>query len=85
MVAYVDESGLKLNPDKCIFDICKEKLLGYLVLARGIEANPDKILAIINMQLPTNNKQVQKLTGRLAALNRFIARSAKRGLSFLGY
>ena len=78
----IRKSGLKLNPDKCIFGIQKGKLQGCLVSARGIEANPDKILAIINMQPPTNKKQVQKLTGRLAALNRFIARSAERGLSF---
>ena len=43
------KSGLKLNPDKCIFGICKGKLLGCLVLARGIEANLDKIAAIISM------------------------------------
>jgi hypothetical protein len=47
-----------------------------------IEANPEKISTTINMQPPMNKKQVQKLTGRLVALNRFIARSAKRGLSF---
>ena len=57
-------------------------MLGCLVSARGIEANPNKISAIINMQPPTNRKQVHKLTGRLATLNRFIARSAERGLPF---
>jgi hypothetical protein len=75
-------SGLKVNPDKCIFGIKKGKLLGCLVSARGIEANPDKIAAIVNMHPPTNKKQVQKLTGRIAALSRFIARSAERGLPF---
>jgi hypothetical protein len=39
-----------LNPDKCIFNIKKGKLLGCLVLARGIEANPEKIAAIMNMK-----------------------------------
>jgi hypothetical protein len=71
------KSGLRLNPDTCIFGICKGKLLGCLVSARRIEANPNKISAIINMQPPTNRKQVQKLIGRLAALNMFIARSAQ--------
>ena len=52
------KSGLKLNLDKCIFGIHKGKLLGCLVLARGIEANLNKISAIINMQPPTNKKQV---------------------------
>lgn len=49
-----------------------------MVSARGVEANP----VIVNMQPPTNRKQVQRLTGRLAALSRFIARSAERGLPF---
>jgi hypothetical protein len=61
-----------LNPDKCIFGIKKGKLLGCLVSARGIEANPEKIAAIVNMKPPTDRKQVQMLIGRLAALNRFI-------------
>ena len=47
--ANLRKSGLKLNPDKCIFGIRKGKLLGCLVLARGIEANLDKIAAIISM------------------------------------
>ena len=50
------KSGLKLNPDKCIFDIKKGKLLGYLVSVRGIEANPEKITTIVNMKPPTSRK-----------------------------
>ena len=50
------KSGLKLNPDKCIFGIKKGKLLGCLVLARGIEVNPKKIVAIVNMQPPASRK-----------------------------
>jgi hypothetical protein len=69
-----------LNPDKCIFGIKKGKLLGCLVSARAIEANPKKIAAIMNMKPPASKKQVQKLTCRLAALNRFISRSAEKGL-----
>jgi hypothetical protein len=72
-----------LNLDKCIFNIKKGKLLGCLVLARGIKANPKKIAAIMNMKPLASKKQVQKLTGRLAALNRFISRLAKKGLPFL--
>ena len=69
------KSDLKLNPDKCIFGIKKDKLLSCLVSTRGIEANPQKIAAIVNMKPPTSRKQVQKLTRRLVALNRFISRS----------
>lgn len=55
------KSGLKLNLEKCIFGIQKGKLLGCLVSARGIEANPHKIAAIANMQPPSTKKQVQRL------------------------
>jgi hypothetical protein len=50
---------------------------------RGIEANPTKIQAIINMTPPQSARDVQRLTGRLAALNRFISKSAERSLTFL--
>ena len=52
------KSGLKLKPNKCIFGIKKGKLLGCLVLARGIEANPKKIAMIVNMKPTTSKKQV---------------------------
>ena len=74
--------GLKLNLEKYIFDVSKGKLLSCLVSARGIEANPEKIDAIINMEPPTSRKLAQRLAGRLAALNRFISRSIERGLPF---
>ena len=58
------KSGLKLNPDKCIFSIKKGKPLRCLVLARGIEANPKKIAAIVNMKPPTNKKKcISSLVG----------------------
>ena len=50
--------GLRLNPDKCIFGIKKGKLYGCLVSARGIEANPKKIAAIVNMKPPASMMQV---------------------------
>ena len=49
-----------------------------MVTHRGIEVNPDQIKAINNLQAPWNPKEVQKLTGMAAALNRFISRSADR-------
>jgi hypothetical protein len=57
--------------------------LGYLVSHRGIEANATKIQAIINMTPPQSARDVQRLTGRLATLNRFISKSAERSLPFL--
>jgi hypothetical protein len=77
------DARLRLNPEKCVFGVRQGKILGYLVLRRGIEANPSKIQAIINMTPPQSARDVQRLTGRLAALNRFISKSAGRSLPFL--
>jgi hypothetical protein len=59
----------KLNPDKCVFGVTVIKLLGFLVSYRGIEANPEKIRTIEAMRPPIRIKDVQKLTGCLAALS----------------
>jgi hypothetical protein len=72
----------KLNPDKCVFGVSTGKLLGFLVSHWGIEANPKKIKAIEVMRLLDRIKDVQKLTGSLAALSRFISRLAERALPF---
>ncbi|KAL0415979.1 UNVERIFIED_CONTAM: hypothetical protein Slati_3429800 [Sesamum latifolium] len=53
-----------------------------MVTQRGIKANPDKIKAIIDMEPPTSINEVQRLTGRIAALSRFISKSAEKGLPF---
>jgi polyhydroxyalkanoate synthesis regulator phasin len=65
-----------------VFRITKEKVLGCLVSTKGIEANPDKIRAITQMQPPQSKKDVQKLTGRIASLNQFISKLAERSLPF---
>jgi hypothetical protein len=72
----------KLNPDKCVFGVSAGKLLGFLVSYRGIEENPKKIKTIEAMRPPARIKDVQKLTGSLAALSRFISRQAERALPF---
>jgi hypothetical protein len=72
----------KLNPDKCVFGVSTWKLLGFLVSYRGIEANMEKIKAIEAMRPPTRIKDVQKITGSLAALSRFISRLAESVLPF---
>ena len=72
------EHKLFLNVSKCSFGVGSGKFLGYMVTHKGIEVNPDQIKAINNLQPPWNPKEVQKLTGMMAALNRFISRSADR-------
>jgi hypothetical protein len=80
--ANLRAANLKLNLEKCVFGIHKGKVLGCLVSTKGIEANPDKIKALVEMQDPVSVKDVHKLTGRVAALNRFIPRAAERSLPF---
>src|SRR3954471_16282263 len=80
--AALNKYRIKLNPKKCVFGVPAGKLLGYMVSARGIEANPEKVQAIAKMQKPTNMKGVQQLTGRLATLTRFISRLGERTLPF---
>ena len=67
--------NMKLNPTKCTFGVSARKFLGFIVNSRGIEANPDKIKVVLNMQPPSNTKEIQCLTGRIAALSRFVSRS----------
>jgi hypothetical protein len=76
------KAGLKLNPEKYVFRVKKGKFLGCLVSKKGIEANPSKIEAILRMEPPKSRKGAQRLTGRLASLNRFISRSIERNLPF---
>ncbi|KAL0373143.1 UNVERIFIED_CONTAM: Retrovirus-related Pol polyprotein from transposon gypsy [Sesamum calycinum] len=74
---------MKLNLAKCTFRVRGGKFLGYMISERGIEANLEKINAIMDMSPPKSIREVQKLVGRLATLNKFISRSADKGLPFL--
>uniref|UniRef100_A0A2N9EZ43 Uncharacterized protein n=1 Tax=Fagus sylvatica TaxID=28930 RepID=A0A2N9EZ43_FAGSY len=69
---------LKLNASKCAFGVRSGKFLGFMVTQRGIEANPDQISAILELRPPRTVREVQKLTGMAAALNRFISRAAEK-------
>lgn len=80
--ANLCKHGLKLNLEKCAFEVMKEKLLGCLVSQEGIQANPEKVETIRNMQAPCSKREVQKLAGRIASLNRFISKSAEESLRF---
>uniref|UniRef100_A0A2N9FTJ7 Uncharacterized protein n=1 Tax=Fagus sylvatica TaxID=28930 RepID=A0A2N9FTJ7_FAGSY len=69
---------LRLNATKCLFGVSSGKFLGHMISYNGVEANPDQISALLNLQPPKDAKQVQRLTGMIAALGRFISRSADR-------
>ena len=74
--------NIKLNPGKCAFGVTAGKFLRFMVSQRGIEANPDKIRAIIEMAPPKNVKEVQSLNGKIAVLNRFVSRATNKCLPF---
>ena len=74
--------NIKLNPSKCAFGVTARKFLGFMVSKRGIEINPNKIQAIMEMALPRNIKEVQSLNGKVAALNRFMSRAMNKCLLF---
>ncbi|CAL8990806.1 unnamed protein product, partial [Prunus brigantina] len=69
---------MKLNPSKCSFGVSSGRFLGYLVTQRGIEVHPRQIKAILEMKSPSTVKEIQSLTGRAAALNRFLSRSTDK-------
>ncbi|RVW46332.1 Transposon Tf2-2 polyprotein [Vitis vinifera] len=65
---------MKLNPSKCAFGVSAGKFLGFMVSQRGIEVSPDQVKAVMETPPPRNKKEIQRLTGKLVALGRFIAR-----------
>ena len=73
---------MRLNPKKCVFGIKSGKFLGYLVSQRGIDANPEKVQAVMDLAEPRNRHEIMQLTGRMVALSRFISKSAERILPF---
>ena len=72
--ASINTVNLRLNPEKCVFGGPSGKLLGFLVSHRGIEANPEKVKAVQDMSPPKTLREMQKLTGRVTALGRFISK-----------
>ena len=74
--------SMKLNPSKCVFGVSSGKFLGFMVLQKGIEANPEKVKAILEMSSPKTVKEVQSLTGRIATLNRFVSKATDKCLPF---
>nr|XP_025638546.1 uncharacterized protein LOC112733717 [Arachis hypogaea] len=73
---------MRLNPTKCAFGMEAGKFLGFMITQRGVEANPEKCRAILEMTSPKNLHDVQKLTGRLTALSRFLGASAQKAIPF---
>jgi hypothetical protein len=83
LVADLEQTFARLRANritkKCVFGVLRGMLLGFIVSKRGIKANPEKIAAITTMGPIQNLKGVQRVTGCLAALNRFISCLGERG------
>ena len=73
---------MKLNPSKCTFRVASEKFLGFMLSQRGIEANLEKVRAILDMTSPKTVKEVQKLTGRIVALSKIVSKATDKCLPF---
>ena len=73
---------MKLNPTKCVFVVSLRKFLGFIVSQQGIEANLDKIKVIMKTKSSEKVKEVQSLTRKVAALNRFVSRVTEKCLPF---
>ena len=78
MFALLRKYNMKLNPAKCAFGMGFRKFLGFMVNYRGIEANPSKVQALLDLQSPKTVKDIQKLTGMVAALSQFVSKSTDK-------
>jgi hypothetical protein len=79
--ACLRAKSARLKPEKCVFGVHRGMLLGFIVVERGIEANPEKVSAITNMGPIKDVKGVQRVLGCLTTLSRFISRLGEKGLS----
>ena len=74
--------NMKLNPSKCVFGVTAGKFLGFMVSQRGLEVNPEKVPAILELEPPRTVKAVQSLNRKVAALNKFISKATNKCLPF---
>ena len=74
--------NMKLNPFKCPFEVSKGKFLEFMVTQRGIETNPKKIKAVLDMGSPRSKRDIQVLIERITALSRFMSKFPNRCLLF---
>ena len=74
--------NIKLNSNKCTFEVTTGKFLGFMVSQRGIEVNLEKIWAVMELEPPKTVKEVQSLNGKIATLNRFVSKAINKCLPF---
>jgi len=88
-IAYLDEMfhvlrkyGMKMNPLKCSFEVSSGKFLGFIVHARGIEANAVQVQTLKNIKIPSTRREMQSLNGKVIALSRFISKATDKCVPF---
>ena len=69
---------MKLNPLKCAFGVSSRQFLGHIVSKRGIEPSPTQVKTLSQIQEPKIVRDVQSLTGKVAALSRFISKMSDK-------
>ena len=74
--------NMKLNSNKCTFEVTTRKFLGLMVSQKGIEVNLEKIQAMMELEPPKTIKEVQNLNGKIATLNRFVSKATDKCLPF---
>ncbi|GKE88388.1 reverse transcriptase domain-containing protein [Tanacetum coccineum] len=72
--------NMKLNPKKCTFEAIEGMFLGYMISPERIKPCPDKTEAVLQLPSLRTIKEVQSLNGKLAILNTFLSKSAKKSL-----
>ena len=82
MFSILQKHWMKLNPLKCAFRVSLGKFLSFMVNQRGIEVNPEKLNALLEMSSPRKPKEVMSLTGRVVALSSLVSRATDRCTSF---
>src|ERR1044072_4845688 len=80
--SHMRKHNMRLNPEKCSFGIQRGKFLGFMITSRGIGANPDKFREILDMKSPASVKDVQRLTGKMAGLSRFLPNCSQKAAPF---
>ena len=65
--------SMKLTPKTCVFGVQSGKFLGFMISNHGIKANPDKIRAVLDRKPLQNARELQRSTGCIVALGRFMS------------
>ena len=72
LVKRIEVSGLKLNPDKCVFRKPKIEFFGHTISTAGVSPSPTKVQAVNELEPPTNKTELQRVLGLINYLGRFV-------------